>query len=82
MTASEDVLSLFVLKGRPYLAAYAKIINFYRVKTDSKSDLLPEFGLSSKGDRNVLARGEIPAARMVGTMFSPYYSALVAVTSL
>ena len=71
-----------MLKGRPYLAAYSKLITFYRTKTDSKADLDMEMGLAKKGDRNVLARGEITHSTLLGTTFSHYYSALVVCTSL
>jgi hypothetical protein len=82
VTIEQEALRLFVLKGRPYLTAYSKIIDFYRMKTDSKADLHVELGMAGKGERNVLARGEITSSRLVGTMFSPYYSALVVATSL
>ena len=70
-----------MLKNKPYLVVYSKILTFYRMKTDSKADLDHELTMAKKGDRNVLARGEISESRLVGIMFSTYYCSMVVATS-
>lgn len=59
---------------------YAKLMEFFRVRTGSKADLKREIGLSGLGQRNVLAVGE-GTSQLVGLGFSSYYSSMVAVTS-
>jgi DNA-directed RNA polymerase subunit E'/Rpb7 len=81
LVVEQDAIGLFAMKSKPYLVAYSKLMDFYRMRTNSKADLQSEMVMTGKGQRNVLTRGEIPISRLISTFFSEYYSALVVVTS-
>ena len=61
--------------------AYSKFLTFYRMKTDTRADLEQELQMANKGERNVLARGELTESRFVGTVFSEYYCAVIVATT-
>lgn len=81
LTIEHQASNLLALKGKPYLITYAKLMDFYRVRTNSKADLQAQIGMTGKRQRNVLNRGQGLSSKIIGSYFSPYYSALVVVTT-
>ena len=80
ISLEQEGQGLFALRGRPYVVVYAKLMEFFRVRTGQKADLQKEIGLSGLGQRNVLAVGD-GSGQLVGIGFSSYYCSFVAVTS-
>ena len=70
-----------VLRAQPYLITFSRLLNFFRIRTNSKADLQSEVGSAGKDGKNVLALGEGLANRLVSVTFSPYYCLLIVVSS-
>ena len=56
-TIGEKNCSLMVLRAQPYLITFSRLINFFRIRTNSKADLQSEVGSAGKDGKNVLAIG-------------------------
>lgn len=54
-TIGEEGCSLLVLRTQPYLLTYSRLLDFYRLRTNSKADLQSEVGSAGRDGRNVLA---------------------------
>lgn len=74
-SVEEESVRVVVLRGRPYVLLFGKLLHFYRMRTHSKVDLQAD-----RGTRNVLA-ADSNSPRLVGTAFSTYYCFLVIVSS-
>lgn len=69
-----------MLRSQPYLLTYSRLLDFYRLRTNSKADLQSEVGAAGKDGRNVLAL-EGNTGKLLAVEFSPYYCFLVVLTS-
>jgi hypothetical protein len=63
------------------MAIYNKILDFYRVKTNSKADLLDEIQIGRSTKKNVLATSESDTIKLVEIDFSHYHCFLLILTS-
>ena len=69
-----------MLRSQPYLLTHSRLLDFYRLRTNSRADLQSEVGTAGKDGRNVLAL-EGNSGKLIAVEFSPYYCFLVVLTS-
>lgn len=76
--SEEESPSLFVLRSKPYLIFYSKLLHFYRMRTNSKIDLQTDNSAPGTGHTGLSpVEG---GSKLIGLEFSQYYAFLILTT--